>query len=200
MNNGGHLITLDIRLAGQVKRYHTWPTHRQQTVGEHTWQVLRIYSTIFGPPDPSLLLYILYHDCGELVTGDLPFPVKSENPVIGAAVHAMEDDAKQRLGGQWSTAIPLDTRRASHIKVSELIEMAEEGFHEHALGSMYGWIVAARTLDKAYAMLDKFNVAEETLIRTYVVRRLNLLKELNLYPGTAPIDAAKWSEPIERHV
>ncbi|MBR2669430.1 MAG: 5'-deoxynucleotidase [Solobacterium sp.] len=42
----------------------------------------------------------LYHDAGEIITGDMPTPVKYYNESIRKAYHQVEDDAEQQLLGQ----------------------------------------------------------------------------------------------------
>ena len=45
----------------------------------------------------TVLAYALYHDVGEVITGDLPTPVKHNNPVIRDEYHRLEAIADQRL-------------------------------------------------------------------------------------------------------
>src|SRR6267154_1716536 len=73
-------VLTSARHAGTVRRYHTWPFHHQQNIGEHSWQIARIYFQIWGPLPPEVSTYFIWHDAGELVLGDLPFPVKKNNP------------------------------------------------------------------------------------------------------------------------
>ena len=51
-----------------------------------------------GRVDPGrVTAAALYHDASEILTGDLPTPVKYANEKIQAAYKAIEDDAAQRL-------------------------------------------------------------------------------------------------------
>ena len=45
----------------------------------------------------QVLSLALYHDVGEVITGDLPTPVKHNNPVIRDEYHRLEAIADQRL-------------------------------------------------------------------------------------------------------
>ena len=48
--------------------------------------------------DPAhVVVLALYHDVGEVITGDLPTPVKHNNPVIRDEYHRLEAIADQRL-------------------------------------------------------------------------------------------------------
>lgn len=134
MNRAKLLATA--RLAGQVLRYHTWPVHRQQSVGEHTWQVMRIYAKLFGPPSPAVFLFLLWHDAGELVTGDPPFPFKASNPEIKAAYDVAERKAVANMGGELYPE-PLNERQQRYIKTCDLIEMLEFGISELNMGNKY---------------------------------------------------------------
>ena len=75
-------VRTSTRMGGMVKRYPTWPTTQQQTVGEHSWQVMRIYLRLWGGLPENVARYILWHDVAEVYTGDLPFPLKRDNPVL----------------------------------------------------------------------------------------------------------------------
>lgn len=59
-------IRTDPRLAGEVSRYHTWPHLRQQSVAEHSWQVMRIMLAIYPMVPRVLLIHCMAHDAGEI--------------------------------------------------------------------------------------------------------------------------------------
>jgi len=142
------------RLAGEVVRYHTWPMHHRQTVGEHTWQCMRIYWQIWGPLPPELSTYFIWHDAGELACGDLPFPVKSRDPELKAAMDKLEDDAVRRMGGSHVVVTPLLKLRA---KACDLIDMHECGRIEVAMGNK----LAQPIVDDTFAALEKLTLSPE---------------------------------------
>jgi len=45
----------------------------------------------------AIVLAALYHDCGEVITGDLPSPIKYHTPEITQAYKAIERQAEQEL-------------------------------------------------------------------------------------------------------
>ena len=48
--------------------------------------------------DPEYILALaMYHDASEVITGDLPTPVKHNNPAIIKEYHKLEDMAAKRL-------------------------------------------------------------------------------------------------------
>lgn len=55
-----------------------------------------------------LALYALYHDCSEILTGDLPTPVKYQNPEIREAYKRLESLA----GGRLVAMLPEDLRES----------------------------------------------------------------------------------------
>jgi hypothetical protein len=122
------------RLAGEVIRYHTTPMHHRQTVGEHTWQCMRIYWQIWGALPVDLTTYFIWHDAGELACGDLPFPVKSINPTIKLEMDKLEEKAVERMGGDTNNISPILKVRA---KACDLIDMHECGLAEVAMGNKF---------------------------------------------------------------
>ena len=58
-----------------------------------------IQNRYFGPQvDPgAAAVAALYHDAGEILTGDMPTPIKYDNPDIQSAYKAVEATAEQKL-------------------------------------------------------------------------------------------------------
>ena len=137
-------VRRDIRLAGQVKRYSTWPVHHQQSTGEHSWQVLRIYIEIFGAPSPEVTTYIVHHDSAELKVGDPPFPLKAQNSDLKAIYDRLESAAMLEMRGE---ALPvLGHPEASMVKVCDLLEMWEYGQQEWMMGNRYAQPIVEDTI------------------------------------------------------
>ena len=79
---------------------------RQENLSEHTLEVAYMTHALvslgnqrFGRQlDPGqAVLYALYHDCSEILTGDLPTPVKYHNDALRTAYKAVEAEAAGRL-------------------------------------------------------------------------------------------------------
>ncbi len=66
----------ELRKAGAVGRYHTTTTIRTQSVGEHSFGVALLVLYLNPKASSRLLSACLWHDLPELVTGDIPAPVK----------------------------------------------------------------------------------------------------------------------------
>lgn len=143
----------DARLAGRVIRYHTWPHLKQQSVGEHSWQLLRILLKIWPSVPARVLAYVVRHDCGELTTGDAPYPVKADNPVLGSEMNRVEAEGLQLQieAGFLADTPDLTVEEKWAVKLAEFIEMWEWGLEEQLLGNQFAKLVAQRCI----AVVDK---------------------------------------------
>lgn len=150
-------ITTSQRLAGSVLRYHTWPTLQQQTVADHSFHVLRIYAAMFGPPPEEVTWYILWHDLGEIATGDIPFPVKSQNWELKDTLDNLERDACESMG-KPETGLLTDHTQRRRIKICDLIEMHEFGRVEVAMGNTLAQPVVDDTYQAALDMAESDEV------------------------------------------
>ena len=70
----------------------------------------------------ALATAALYHDASEILTGDLPTPIKYHNAEIMSAYHAVEDLAVQKLLGM----LPPELRVKAADKLSAYIKCIEE--------------------------------------------------------------------------
>lgn len=164
-------MDLDPRHCFQVKRYHTFPTLQSQTVGEHTCQVLRIYSEMFGPPSAEVVQGILWHDAGELWTGDVPFDAKRAYPELRIAVSSVDDQAVDRLsGGRFPRNLPGEYRK--RIKVCDLAEMAEFGMEEALMGNAhYGHVIRSKVVKAIFDLLKTMSAQDATDFEEWAWRR-----------------------------
>lgn len=168
----------DIRLAGQVIRYHTWPHIRQQSVGEHSWQVARILLSI-APVYPGLLKHAILHDIGEIGTGDLPYPVKANNDLLGKLMNDLEEETIENLCNRWGvqSGHELSEQERWIFKLAEFIEMWEWGMEEVIRGNNFAQLVVTRCYDKITDMMKPENVKDESvfiLAGEYIFERKEL--------------------------
>lgn len=170
-----HPLTLDPRSAGKISRYHTWERIRDQSVGEHTWQLLRIILAVHRHASPELLRWTMFHDVGERVTGDVPFPVKRENPELKRALDKMEHETLLQMATTWGAVagIQITDEEANLLKLAEFIEMMEWGLDELALGNQNAEIIFRSCCVQAAAQLAlplPSGVAASA--ETYISRRI----------------------------
>lgn len=170
MNND--LQIYDPRRAGLIERYHAQTHVTHQTVGEHTWQVLRILTTIWPSAPQHVLVYGVYHDIAEGVTGDVPYPVKLGDFKIKRLMDLAEEATVVELQKKWGIpSLPSLTDWEKRIfKGCELIDFLEYAWYEKNLGNKYAQIIIDRVMPRVIELYmlpdfgDKF--------KAYVEQRL----------------------------
>lgn len=155
-------VTLDPRRAGQVTRYHTWPRLREQSVGEHSWQVQRILLAVWPDAPRHLILHCMTHDVGESVSGDPPYPIKALNVDLKKACDRIEREAHLMMTVDWylPSATLLSDFESHVFKICEFVEMWEWGLFEQSLGNQNAELVVMRCLEGV-------NTRIETLVSEY---------------------------------
>lgn len=152
-----HPLTLDPRSAGKVTRFHTWERLRDQSVGEHSWQVMRILLAIWPEVPRHMLVHTMYHDVGERVTGDIPYPVKAERPELKGIMDALEEDALLQMRSWGVLGNPpdflCDDEKAA-FKLAEFIEMWEYALDELSLGNRNCALIARRCKEQAIRLIN----------------------------------------------
>lgn len=86
----------------------------QENVMEHSWEVATLAHVLAlirnryfdGDIDANAVaVAAMYHDCAEVITGDLPSPVKYHSPAIQQAYHSIERAAERELVGLLPDAL-----------------------------------------------------------------------------------------------
>lgn len=102
-------------------RYHAVPTVRRQTVGEHVYGVLVLLNFIAEDQIQwGLYQEALLHDSGEIITGDIPYTTKRDNPEMKALCGRLEYDA--RCEHTIRTPIELNNHAAALLKMADTLE------------------------------------------------------------------------------
>lgn len=153
------------RLAGATLRYHTWSTLQRQTIAEHSFNCLLIWYELYGWPTPQVTAYFLWHDLGELVLGDLPFPVKARNPALKAVCDAVEKDAVKAMGGP---ELELPELLKVRCKCVDLLDMLYFGVMELALGNKFGAPIVEDITKALEDLTPKLPLEDKTDIAAYV--------------------------------
>jgi 5'-deoxynucleotidase YfbR-like HD superfamily hydrolase len=108
-----------------------------QSVGEHSWQTMRILLAIWPQAPRNMLVYGIVHDMGEILTGDLPYPTKSLDPHLKKIMDDAEETCVLGMALEWS--VPplrkLNDAENSVWKLAEMIEMWECGLQELMMGN-----------------------------------------------------------------
>lgn len=143
-------IEEDPRHGLQVMRYHTWSTIRKQSVGEHSAQISRIMMTVWPDVPRRLLVHAILHDIGEMA-GDLPYPVKKNDPVLKERMCHAETAQHVKMSRIWGlpTPVKLTPFEENFFKLCESLEMWEFGLSERNMGNRYATIIHTRMLLQA---------------------------------------------------
>ncbi len=117
----------------RMKFIHRWGLMRStypENIQEHSLRVaLIVYALavarnrLFGGgalPERAVLM-ALFHDVGEVLTGDLPTPVKQFNPEIKAAYGSIEAAARDRLFGMIPDPLKPDYEALFRLRDSDRV-------------------------------------------------------------------------------
>ena len=125
-----------------IKRWGLMRNVVEENVMEHSWQVATIAHTlaiirfnVFKKPSDeytpeSVATAGLYHDCSEIITGDLPTPVKYHSKTITDAYKQIEDEAETEMLSLLPTELQTSfnqflLHRDMHPDVSQLVKAAD---------------------------------------------------------------------------
>lgn len=171
-NPAGLEVSDDIRMAGLVHRYHCWPV-RQQTVAEHSWQICRILLSITTEDIANILIpHAIIHDIGEVAVGDLPFPLKKNNPELDLLFSKIEASSIHTLMEKWGIPPVIIHTWDGHLrwvfKVAEYIEMMEFGMEELVRGNEFGRRIFYRCRKILSEMITTFEAEEDWEKKTLI--------------------------------
>jgi 5'-deoxynucleotidase len=102
-----------------IKRWSLMRSVREENIMEHSHQVAvtahalaLINNKMFGKNInvEKVVLYAQYHEVGEVITGDLPTPIKYFNPEIKAAYKDLELKACERILGMLPESLESEYR------------------------------------------------------------------------------------------
>lgn len=185
--------------AGMTMRYHTWRTINRQSVGEHTWQVMRVWYHLWGNMPPEVSSYILWHDAGELWTGDAPFMAKKASPALKVALDALENEALISMGA-GSTPYAITPEQKRKAKICDLIEMMEFGIVELAMGNNFCKPVINVTAQAVRCLVAELEMQDVLVVGAYCRRVFDAAQkygiELDITPWR-PITDAQVMEAAE---
>jgi len=123
-----------------IRRWGLMHSAYPENVQEHSLRVAQIAHALAiirnrlfgGDIDPERTAVLaLYHDASEVLTGDLPTPIKNFNPEILRAYRAIESSAKERLVGLVPDPLKADytsffTARDADRTHHELVKAADK--------------------------------------------------------------------------
>jgi 5'-deoxynucleotidase YfbR-like HD superfamily hydrolase len=157
-------LVRDPRAAGQVRRYHTWAIHKEQSVAEHTWQIMRILLTVWPAAPRNVIIHALIHDMGEM-SGDIQFPFKLLFPELKAGSEKAENQVRAvQLEGLGAPVAPhpMSPFEKHVFKCCDNLEMWEYGLRESNMGNRYAMIVVNRMQRAVAENLERIKALEGT--------------------------------------
>jgi len=102
-----------------IKRWGLMRNTTEENVMEHSWQVAtiahclalvgkQVFHRNWNPE--KIATAALYHDCSEIITGDLPTPIKYHSDTISKAYKEIEQEAEHHLLNQLPDTLQSDYR------------------------------------------------------------------------------------------
>lgn len=152
------------RDAGAVKRYHACRMTREQTLAAHSFGVAMLVQQVFPECRKELLLAAMKHDLPELITGDIPAPVKRTSVAISLILEEMEKGTAPLYEDY-----DLTSQEASVLKWADLTELVLWCLEEVQIGNTYAmkpaqtgvvwlwqgsWNAPAHVMDAMHAILS----------------------------------------------
>jgi hypothetical protein len=150
-------VTSDARLAGDVERFHAYPTLRRQTVAHHCWNVVRVLLAIWPTAPRHVIIEAHFHDNGELGVGDTPGHSKREHPKLAAALDVAESAARLRQCLPWGVPAPqyLTEQENLLLKLCDTWECMEEALMERMLGNRFADYVVRHCRQEVESTIDR---------------------------------------------
>lgn len=156
--------------AGRIKRYHAWPTLHTQLIGEHTWQVMRIWYSIWGPMSPAVSTHLLFHDAPELSSGDIPHIAKRDAPDLREPLNRLEALGCERMGIPNPNEVGLKGIERVKFKVCDLIEMLEFAIVEMAMGNNLAQPIVENCFIALRCYIAELEMEDVLKVGNYVAR------------------------------
>jgi HD containing hydrolase-like enzyme len=177
-----HPLTLDPRLAGEVERWHTWTTLCRQNVSAHSWQALRLLLAVCPEAPRHLMIEVAFHDIGERVSGDMPYPGKSLVEGLKPRLDAVESSARLAMSLPWGVPPPrqLEPEEEAILKLVDYLEMLEHALHELSLGNLHMRLVYMRCVRAVEDAAGRCPHHVQDKLDWYMARRIKMQREIGL--------------------
>lgn len=164
---------------GEVQRFHQWPMlHRQQTVAEHTFNMLLISTHLYYSKShefAELQHSILFHDIAEGRRGisDISSYAKRQFPGLREAAHKAEAQVEHRLGiDRWTS--PYSNLNENRLKMCDKLELMWTVISQLMLGNrtLYdaSWPVIIGMVGELYMDVNEHQLIEEWSERAIKIR------------------------------
>jgi hypothetical protein len=119
----------------------------------------------------TAILFAQFHDTPEVATGDPPYPIKAENPLLKSEHDRLEVEAATAMG--IADHLRVDEHWRRRVKLCDVIEMWEFGLDEMMLGSHFAEPIVGRMWDLHAALMEQahFSASERQRVARYLCTR-----------------------------
>ncbi|CDG20882.1 conserved protein of unknown function [Xenorhabdus poinarii G6] len=160
----------------RLKLINRWPLMRNvrtENVSEHSLQVAFVAHALAIIKNRKfngninaerIALLAMYHDASEIITGDLPTPIKYYNPQIAHEYKKIEKIAQQKLLNMLPTELQEDFRSVldEHYQTEEEIRLIKQA------DALCAYL---KCLEEISAGNTEFHQAKNRLVKTLAERR-----------------------------
>ena len=171
-----------------IQRWALMRNTAQENVQEHSHQVAALAHALAvirrtkfgGTVDPgAVAVAALYHDASEILTGDMPTPIKYYNPAIRDAYKQVERVASDKLLGMLPTKLrptydellqPVDEEIELLVKAADKLSAWIKCIEEMKAGNLE-FRAAAEQTERA---LDAFHLAEVEFFKEHFMDSFKL--------------------------
>ena len=170
-----------------IERWALMRNSVRENIQEHSHQVAVLAHALAvirnrcfgGQVDPgTVAVAALYHDASEILTGDMPTPIKYFNPEIREAYRKVEEVADQKLLGMLPPELQPDFAEAltpTDPEVEELVKAADKlSAHIKCLEELKAGNLEFRAAEQTEQALDDFHLPELTYFREHFLPSFRL--------------------------
>lgn len=154
----------DIIRGGNVKRWHTRSTIKEQKNSEHQWRVAMICLELEPALCMKSLISALTHDCIEHITGDMPYPAKEKIPALGHQMRGAEAHYAEFLGLE----APMNSNDAMIIKLADRLCALLFAAEEVAMGNRNMIAVYNRIRQRLLASGNQLNEPQSVIFEQII--------------------------------
>lgn len=143
--------------ATNVRRYHTVPIIGEQNLGHHSARVAMIILEL-DPSKTHLAQFALYHDLGEVITGDIPAKAKWNHPNLEEVLEEVE----HQFFGELCINEPFDRYELELLTIADKLELILFATEQMQLGNSTMRVIRQRGSN--YLRNYKFKFVGEDII------------------------------------
>ena len=97
-----------LRESGNVLRYHTQQTIKQNSIAAHSWGVAALILILNPRASKELIAAALFHDAGELISGDTPYTSKLLDSQLSKSLKTIETNFLNEQNINFEGSLTLD--------------------------------------------------------------------------------------------